>query len=1266
MDFFADKWHQDLGNNFHLWTSRSQDGWLVITVRRIYKSSTGLYSPAKPGISLSLNNYKKILENRTTIQALAGTDEHMTILLTKWMKLFVSKNGIVLATVDESDGIVTDKSVGLTPAMWVQMFTECEAIITSMPNKINDANEQLVEDAVKYLEVINANAQQPFFPSDDDSLSSDLEILPDIEDKLKRKKNVNVENGCLVEAKLKSYEGCIDLRNFLENNWKSIEKFRKQYQIEEKQQKIDIYVKIKLKRFTNNDWEYITWYRHSGYVSVHDEDYKETIIQRLCLALDDFNELGSNWIVDQINEMGMFVNNYDPLLRRQIVGSGDIDLPLKLKCKKAVLNIKNSGGECFLISLIAALKHLQFVGRRKIQTSTYIQYRYMFNMDNIVIPFNLKSFDRFHSQNKKYAVNILEWIDEKVKLVRRPSYSQYENRIIINILYLNVKGNGHFLPITNLNRLMNGSGRLAHTRFWCCKCLLNFFTREKLKVHYVKCFNSKEKSLTPPKDIQFKFINQSKSIDPSHLIFCDFESIIETGSSRHIPIAVGYMRVSPYEKDVYHSYSGLDCVEWFLHSMKLELDYVQTWLHKHTKKNHDLSADEETEFNNSNNCYACGKSVSVKDRVREHDHLTGKFRGMACKQCNSKLRLQYRSLKVIIHNLKNYDSHIICKYGLSKEPNSNVHVIANNSEKYITFSVDFFHENYSTFRLQFIDSYQHLNASLADLFQNIPKDKRIITRRLKNEFVSLTDEIIMQKGIFPYEYLNHVDKLKETALPPIEKFYNNLTYSKCSKTDYQLAQKAWNQFNCTNLNDYMLAYLSLDVHMLADVFLQYCSVCKDYYGLHAANYITLPSLTLDAALKSSKICLELLLDVQMIYDFKDAIHVNNLYGQAMTWKLPKSNFHYVNEFDFENTDPDGEIGYFFIVDLEYPHQIHDDTADFPLAPEHMLIDDSLLTDFMNGFTNKERPSEKLLLNQFDKVEYKVFYPLLKFYLKLGMKIKKIHRIIAFNQESFFKQYIEFNSKMRAKATSNFDKSFFKLLNNSLFGKCCENVAKRMNFKLCTSKRQLEKVLAHPGIQTSKIFSEHLTGHTIQLKMRPSLPGVKLLASDTDSFFLEILNLNVDSIMNKLSDYLDTSNYEASNKYFSNRNKAKLGFIKDETCGYSILEAVFMKPKAYSLLTENSKYNKKTCKGISRHSFKNITHDDYLKTYMTYKEKFVNNRRIGSDHHEIYTFEENKKALSTYDNKRAWIAKNISLPYGHYFLAQTRPKTKQIFPSKILE
>ncbi|KAG1679880.1 Non-structural protein NS1 [Nymphon striatum] len=208
----------------------------------------------------------------------------------------------------------------------------------------------------------------------------------------------------------------------------------------------------------------------------------------------------------------------------------------------------------------------------------------------------------------------------------------------------------------------------------------------------------------------------------------------------------------------------------------------------------------------------------------------------------------------------------------------------------------------------------------------------------------------------------------------------------------------------------------------------------------------------------------------------------------------KNNFHYVNEFDFENTDPDGEIGYFFIVDLEYPHQIHDDTADFPLAPEHMLIDDSLLTDFMNvdlkyphaihdeivdlplaqehmkiydsllteymtAQPNKEKPSEKLLLNQFDKIEYK-----------------------------------------------------------------------------------------------------HLT---------------------QTALFLETINLSYDIIRDKMSDYLDTSNYDHTHKYFSNKNRAKLGYIKDESCGYSILDAIFLKPKAYSLITENPKYNKMTCKGIIR-------------------------------------------------------------------------------------
>ncbi|KAG1657391.1 Non-structural protein NS1 [Nymphon striatum] len=109
----------------------------------------------------------------------------------------------------------------------------------------------------------------------------------------------------------------------------------------------------------------------------------------------------------------------------------------------------------------------------------------------------------------------------------------------------------------------------------------------------------------------------------------------------------------------------------------------------------------------------------------------------------------------------------------------------------------------------------------------------------------------------------------------------------------------------------------------------------------------------------------------------NVMYVNNLYGQAMTWQLPKNNFHYVNEFDFVNTDINGKTGYFFVVDLKYPHAIHDEIVDLPLAQEHMKIYDSLLTEYMTAQPNKEKPSEKLLLNQFDKIEYKVFYPLLK-------------------------------------------------------------------------------------------------------------------------------------------------------------------------------------------------------------------------------------------------------------------------------------------------
>ena len=137
--------------------------------------------------------------------------------------------------------------------------------------------------------------------------------------------------------------------------------------------------------------------------------------------------------------------------------------------------------------------------------------------------------------------------------------------------------------------------------------------------------------------------------------------------------------------------------------------------------------------------------------------------------------------------------------------------------------------------------------------------------------------------------------------------------------------------------------------------------------------------------------------------------------------------------------------------------------------------------------------------------------------------------------------------------------------------------------------------------------------------------------------------------------LDTSNYPESHPLFTNVNKARLGFIKDEVEGESIIEAVLLKPKAYSMKTSCQKTDKKTVKGIQKCVRKAIPHEEYVKVFKTQEEVSKSVRRFQSKQHIVHTIKQTKWALSVADNKRAWIEINYSLPFGHYKINNNNDK-----------
>ncbi|XP_023243066.1 uncharacterized protein LOC111641174 [Centruroides sculpturatus] len=175
-------------------------------------------------------------------------------------------------------------------------------------------------------------------------------------------------------------------------------------------------------------------------------------------------------------------------------------------------------------------------------------------------------------------------------------------------------------------------------------------------------------------------------------------------------------------------------------------------------------------------------------------------------------------------------------------------------------------------------------------------------------------------------------------------------------------------------------------------------------------------------------------------------------------------------------------GYILEVDLEYPKELHDYHSDLPLAPENRIPDES--------------KQSKLLTTLYDKQKYVLHYRNLKQYLKMGIKLKKIHRVSEFKQSDLLKKYIDLNTEMRTKATNDFKKDFFKLMNNSVFGKTMENIRNRVDIRLSCDPQKVKKLIAKPNFKHRTIYTENLCAiHMYKKKIvfnKPIYVGMSIL------------------------------------------------------------------------------------------------------------------------------------------------------------------------------
>jgi hypothetical protein len=436
------------------------------------------------------------------------------------------------------------------------------------------------------------------------------------------------------------------------------------------------------------------------------------------------------------------------------------------------------------------------------------------------------------------------------------------------------------------------------------------------------------------------------------------------------------------------------------------------------------------------------------------------------------------------------------------------------------------------------------------------------------------------------------------------------------------------------------------------------------------------------------------------------IDANNLYGTCQTFPLPYEEFRFlnhdeINKIDWENIDLMSSTGYFVEVTLEYPEEIREKTSSFPLCPENRKITYNMLSPYQKNvleqiYGKKSYNEKKLTCTFFDREKIVLHALHLQLYIKLGMKIKNIHRVISFTQKPFMLEWVNFCTKMRSESKDDFTKNFWKLLVNSVYGKTIESVTNRKNVKIAKDQNTFTFLATRPNYERHIIINKNLVIVILSPEyVKMSKPyyigfsileiskfimydffynilmpyfgeiGVKLLYSDTDSLALEIKTFDILADLQNLEPNMDFSNLHKNHPLFSSANRALLFKFKEEFSLTPISRLCALKSKVYSFETActhkigmNSKARCFECgnneftgknfnklKGIQKKTAREIHFEKYLKCVKSANFQRDLVYQISSKKQKLTTNVVNKISLSSFCDKRFILNCGIhSFPY----------------------
>ncbi len=1013
-------------------------------------------------------------------------------------------------------------------------------------------------------------------------------------------------------------------------------------------------------------------------------------IQKLDSAIDKLTVESSGSLFLGLKDIEIGINKY-----RSLFGRSYVELPELIKNKHAIINIKNKDNKCFMWSVLAALHPVE---KDACRVSKYLQYENELKFGDLQFPINIDEVYKFEKLNN---IPIHVWIlDDEFKPYcgRQSSIKNRKQDEYINLLL----HDNHYSFIKNMDRLVSkiikGDNSNNKTKQHLCYRCQNYKSshEEDLVYHTLFCQDNNEDHVeevmpTDKKDKVF-FKDGQKSLACPYRIYCDFESSIikqEDGTDLHLVNSYCVYLVNTYDKiknvmsTQFATDNNLvyDLVKKLISIQNLLIDKIQT------KVSQDLTPSKKCD---NKECILCGK-YNCGDKEILVNPFSSKTEGLCHSNCvyyYKNYLYKHHKIPVVFHNLRGYDGHFIIKeIGKIANEIDDIMVIPTTKEKYLSFGFE---------RLIFIDSFAFLARSLNDLVSSLSLSKKENTfdhlKRLPNH------ELFMRKGVYPYEWFDDLSKFNYPSLPNIDNFYSKLNDESISQEDYLYAKQVWNQCECKTFKDYHKLYLEADVLLLACVFENFCNLGLEYYHLDPSQYFSVAGYAWDCMLKMTKVKIGLIKDNDILHIFESGklggmsfisnryakventkteaikyLDVNNLYGKVMMMRLPISDYKFINKNDWDTTkilniNEEDEIQYRFVVDLEYPKELHDYHNDFCLAPERRQLREDELSPYQLSILHQREinhfKSEKLMNTLNNKYYYSVEGNELKNYIKKGMKLLKIHKVISYKTSKFLEPYILFNTEKREQAkkiNDDFGKDFFKLMNNIIYGKTIENIRDRINFKLANKEKHVDRYLNKPELKNRTIFGENLVGFELIKrkivmnkpvgvgitilaysktlmyniwydKLKSSFDNIKLLMTDTDSLCFYVKDDHIDDKLKSL-DILD---------------KNTIGKCKDEYPDDHITEFVGLRSKMYSIKT-NSGHFKKVAKGIKKNIIKrDITHQMFKDALeINHKPNNIEFHIIVSDLHEVKTKKIIKQSVNGYDDKGYLLDAKTRLSYGHY-------------------